>query len=95
MIKENLNSFLSNIEIINDKVSIYKNEEGLIYPLNTVQLLCRVDFLELDKQSLEKAKFEQKIEDKEYKMYDCEKMVPKSDITKNKEVSVDLIDSYT
>ena len=40
---------------------------------------------ELGKEELAKAKFEERVDNKEYKMYDCEKLVPKSDITKNKE----------
>ena len=69
MIEESLKEFMDNIKIINDKVSIYKNEEkGLEYPMSTTQLLCRVDYLELGKEELQKAKFEQKIDDKDYKI---------------------------
>lgn len=86
MIEERLNEYMDKITIINDKVAEYRNEEkGLIYPLNTVQLLTRVDYLELSKEELNKYKFEQKIENKEYKMYDCKKVVPKSEVTKRKE----------
>ena len=93
MIEESLKEFMDNIRIINDKVSIYKNgEKGLEYPMSTTQLLCRVDYLELGKEELAKAKFEQKIDNKEYKMYDCTKVVPKSDITKNKEDMFTLTD---
>lgn len=53
-----------------------------MYPLGTASLLARVDYLELTKEELEKAKFEQKVDKKEYKMYDCEKIVPKYEITK-------------
>ena len=60
--------------------------------MSTTQLLCRVDYLELGKEELQKAKFEQKIDDKDYKMYDCKKVVPKSDITKNKEDMFTLTD---
>lgn len=93
MIEESLKEFNDHIKIINDKVSIYKNEEkGLEYPMSTTQLLCRVDYLELGKEELQKAKFEQKIDNKDYKMYDCTKVVPKSDITKNKEDMFTLTD---
>lgn len=86
MIEENLKEYMDKITIVNDKVAEYRNEEkGLIYPLNVSQLLTRVDYLELGKEELAKAKFEQKIENKEYKMYDCQKLVPKSDVTKKKE----------
>ena len=89
---ERLKEFMENVDIKSKELSLYSNKEkGLIYPVSTASLLCRVDYLELDKGnskiagSLEKAIFEQKIENKEYKIYDCEKLVPKSEITKRKE----------
>ena len=86
MIQENLKEYMSKITIVNDSIAEYRNEDkGIIYPLSVSQLLTRVDYLELGKEELTKAKFEQKVENKEYKMYDCEKVVPKSEITKKKE----------
>lgn len=83
MIDENLEEFMKNVDIKNKNVAIYSNKEkGIMYPLGLTHLLCRVDYLELGKEELKKAKFEQKIEDKEYKMYDCEKLVSKYEITK-------------
>lgn len=83
---ERLKEFMENVDIKCKEVAIYTNKEkGLSYPLTLGHLLCRIDYLELGKEELIKAKFEQKIEDKDYKMYDCEKLVPKSDITKRKE----------
>lgn len=83
MIEQNLNEFMGCIDIKSKEVSIYtNNEKGLMYPLGTTSLLCRVDYLELTKEELDKAKFEQKIENKDYKMYDCERIVPKYEITK-------------
>jgi hypothetical protein len=83
MIEENLETFMSKVDVINKEIAIYKNEEkGLTYPIGTPSLLCRVDYLELTKEELEKAKFEQQIEKKEYEMYDCVKVVPKYEITK-------------
>ena len=83
MIEENLETFMSKVDVINKEIAIYKNEEkGLTYPIGTPSLLCRVDYLELTKEELEKAKFDQQIEKKEYKMYDCVKVVPKYEITK-------------
>ena len=83
---ERLKEFMENVDIKCKEVAIYTNKEkGLCYPLTLGHLLCRIDYLELGKEELVKAKFEQKIEDKDYKMYDCEKLVPKSDITKRKE----------
>lgn len=83
MIEESLKDYMEKVEIVNKDISIYKNEEkGLMYPLGTASLLARVDYLELTKEELEKAKFEQQIDKKDYAMYDCEKVVPKYEITK-------------
>ena len=86
MKNENLLEFMNNVDIKCKEIAIYTNDEkGLKYPLSLAHLLTRVDYLELGKEELAKAKFEEKIDNKDYKMYDCEKLVPKSDITKNKE----------
>ena len=86
---ERLEEFMQHVSFKNDKIAIYENKEkGLSYPLTSATLLCRVDYLELESNSklagaLEKAKFEGKVENKDYTIQDIEKLVPKSDITKN------------
>ena len=86
MKNENLLEFMNKVDIKCKEIAIYINtKKGLSYPLSLAHLLCRVDYLELGKEELAKAKFEEKIENRDYQMYDCEKLVPKSDITKNKE----------
>lgn len=88
---ESLLEFMEKVDIKCKEVVIYQNKEkGLCYPLSIAHLLCRVDYLELGKEELEKAKFEEKIDNKEYQMYDCEKLVPKSDITKDKKDAMTL-----
>lgn len=83
MIDENLKEFMNKVDIKNKTIAIYTNKEkGLVYPLSVATLLTRVDYLELTKEELEKAKFERKVDKNDYKMYDCEKLVPKYEITK-------------
>ena len=83
MKSETLQEFMSKIEIKNKDIAIYtNNDKGVIYPLSLASLLSRVDYLELTKEEVEKAKFEQQIEKKDYKMYDCNKVVSKYEITK-------------
>jgi hypothetical protein len=85
MINETLTEYMKKIEI-NKEVCFYKDlEKGVIYPLTPKHLLASVEYLELDKNEVKKRIFEKKIDNKDYKMYDCEKTVPKSDITKKKE----------
>lgn len=85
MINETLTEYMEKIEL-SKEVCFYKDlEKGRIYPLTPQHLLCSIEYFELDKNELKKAIFERKIDNKEYEMYDCEKTVPKSDITKIKE----------
>lgn len=83
MIEENLKEFMDNIDIKSKQIAIYNNKEkGLVYPVSIATLLTRVDYLELTKEELEKAKFENKVDKKDYEMFDCEKLVPKYELTK-------------
>lgn len=80
---ENLQEFMSKVKIHNKDIAVYTNEEkGVQYPLGVASLLARVDYLELTKGEIEKAKFEQQIDKKEYKLYDCTRVVSKYEITK-------------
>lgn len=93
MITENLTEFMNKVKF-DTKVCFYEDEEkGLMYPLTPSHILPRIDYLELTKEELEKYKFEQKIDKKKYKMYDCTKVVPKNTITKRKEDMYTLVDS--
>lgn len=77
-----LEEFMNNVEILGKEFSIYTDEEkGVTFPLNTVHLLARVDYLELTKEEYNAAKFSQKIEDIEYNIINVKKPVPKNEIT--------------
>lgn len=85
-----LNEIKEKVQIIDKELSIYQDKEtGLTYPLNTVQLLARCDYLQLNKDMFVKAKFESKIEDLKYNVKTIKKPVPKNVITKREE------DKYT
>lgn len=93
MIEERLEDFMNRVEILNDKISEYVNQDkGLRYHLNTPQLLCRVDRLELDKKELDVAKFKNQIENKDYPTTTVIKQVPKSDITKKDKDKFTIVD---
>lgn len=90
MINENLKEFMDKVDIIDKDLSRYEDlDKGVCYFLSTTALLPRVDYLELTKEELEKAKFEQLVDKKDYKMYDCNRVIPKSKVTKDKK------DAYT
>lgn len=80
----NLVNFMNNVEILGKDFSMYKDEEkGILFPLNTVHLLARVDYLELDKNEYTIAVFQKKVEDLEYNEATIRRPVPKNEITKN------------
>lgn len=75
--------FMDNIEIINKDFARYVDKEkGIIFSLNTVQLLPRLDYLELDKNQYETNKFEEKIDKLEYNIIEVDKPTSKYSITK-------------
>lgn len=77
-----LDEFMENIEILGKEFSMYVDDEkGVIFPLNTVHLLTRVDMLELSKEEYQVAKFQKKIDDLDYKIENIKKAVPKNEIT--------------
>lgn len=77
-----LDKFMKNIEILGKEFSVYTDEEkGVIFPLNTVHLLTRVDMLELSKEEYQVAKFQKKIDDLDYKIENIKRAVPKNEIT--------------
>ena len=77
-----LDEFMKDIEILGKEFSIYTDEEkGVMFPLNTVHLLTRVDMLELSKEEYQAAKFQKKIDDLDYKIENIKRAVPKNEIT--------------
>ncbi len=84
--KDNLIDFMSKIEILNKDLARYKDEEkGIVFSLNTIQLLPRLDYLELDKTQFETQKFEQKIDNLEYNIINVDKPASKYARTKKEE----------
>lgn len=85
--------FMDKIEIKGKDYSFYKDEnKGVIFPFNTIHLLARLDYLELDKQQYESAKFQKKIDDLEYNIINVKKAVPKNELTGKEEDKTTLVD---
>lgn len=88
--ERNLDEFMKYITIIDKDFSIYKDEEkGVVFPYNTVGLLVKSDYIELDEDKLKAGKFQQKIDDLEYNKIKVKRAIPKNEITGNDE------DKYT
>ena len=87
-------NFMDKIEIINKDLSRYVDEEkGIIFSLNTIQLLPRLDYMELDKTQFETQKFEGKINKLEYNIIEVDRPVPKNTITKKDEDIYTIVNS--
>ena len=90
--EKDLIKFYDNIEIINKDLSKYEDNKGNMFILNTINLLARVDYMELTKEEYKVAKFQQKIDDLDYSIINVTKVVPKSEITKKEEDKYTLVD---
>jgi hypothetical protein len=92
--QDNILEFNKKVSIINKDYAMYKDEEkGIMFPLNTVNLLARVDYLELSKEEYEKARFEMKIDNLEYNIIETTRPVPKNTITKKDSDKYTIVDS--
>lgn len=90
---DNIIEFMDKIIVKGKDITIYNDEEkGIIFPMNTVNLLSRLDYLELDKQQYEGAKFQKKIEDLEYNIINIKRVVPKNELTGKEEDKTTIVD---
>ena len=84
--EQDIVKFMEKVEIINKDLSRYVDEEkGIIFSLNTIQLMPRLDYLELDKTQYETGKFEGKIDKLEYNIIQIDKPASKYARTKKEE----------
>ena len=90
--EKDLIKFYDNVEVINKDLSKYEDNKGNMFILNTINLLARVDYMELTKEEYKVAKFQQKIEDLDYSMTNIKRVVSKNEITKKDEDKYTLID---
>lgn len=80
--EKDLIKFMEKISIFNKDLAQYLDEEkGIEFLFNTINAVANVDYLELDKQQYEVAKFQNKIEDLDYEIGNVKKAVPKNEIT--------------
>lgn len=90
--EKDLFKFYENINVINKDLSYYEDNEGNYFYLNTVNLLVRVDKLELTKEEYEMAKFNLKVDDLNYNIKNVKRIVPKNEITGEEKDKNTLID---
>ena len=81
---KDIEEYYNNIKYINDRIAFYRDDEGNMIPLRPSDLLVAVQYVTLNKQDYERAVFEQLIpKDIICNEIEIDKIVPKSDITKN------------
>lgn len=81
-----LDNFMNNITLINKDISKYEDKEkGVLYYLNTIQLIVKVEKLELSAEEYKIKKFEKTIDDLDYNIVEIDRPVPKYSITKKEE----------
>lgn len=99
--QENIIEFMNKVEILDKNLSRYTDyDKGISFFINTVNLLTKVDYLEVGTEKnaklkvseYEKLKFEKKIEDLDYKKITKKDIRIKSEITGKKEDSTTLIE---
>lgn len=90
--ERDLCKFYENINILGKDFSTYEDEKGNLFTLNTINLLARVDKLELSKEEYKIAVFQQKVQDGEYNIVNIKKPVPKNEITGKDEDKFTLVD---
>lgn len=90
--EKDLCKFYENVNILGKDFSVYEDEKGNLFTLNTINLLTRVDKLELSKEEYKVALFQQKIQDGEYNIINIKKPVPKNEITGKDEDKFTLVD---
>lgn len=92
--ENNIIEFNKKTEIKNKDFSIYKDEEkGIEFVLNTVNIIARCDYLELDKQQYEAALFAKKIEDLKYDIINVTRPTSKYELTKKEEDKFKIVDN--
>lgn len=86
-----LDKFMENITL-DREISVYEDNEGNLFNVNTIKLLTSVEVLKLPKEEYAKAVFEKRIDDLEYEETTIHVPVPKNTITKNDNDKYTLVD---
>ena len=92
--ERDLIKFNKRVSKLTKEIAKYEDEKGNYMLIPTGQLLCNVEYMELDEPMYKKALFEKIIEkDVEYNKIKTTKVVDKSTITHNKKDQGTLVDN--
>lgn len=86
----NLTDFMLHIKLINKDISKYEDDDkGVLFYVNTIQLLTKVENLQLSAEEYKIKRFDGSIDNLEYDIIEVDRPVSKYTITKKEE------DKYT
>ena len=92
--ERDLIKFNKNVTKVTKEIAKYEDEKGNYTLIPVAQLLCNIEYMELDEPMYKKALFEKIIEkDAEYNKIKTTKVVDKSTITHNKKDQGTLVDN--
>ena len=92
--ERDLIKFNENITKVTKEIAKYEDNKGNYTLIPVAQLLCNIEYMELDEIMYKKALFEKIIEkDVEYNKIKTTKVVDKSTITRNKKDQETLVDN--
>ena len=91
--KKDLEEFNKNVMMKNKDLSVYEDRKGFYYVIGTAQLLCSVEYLELEEPQLKQLRFNQEIDKLDYHKITVKKTKVKSDITHKEKDKDTLIDA--
>ena len=91
--KKDLAEFMKNITMVNKDLSTYEDSKGFYYVIGTAQLLCGVEYLELEEPQLKQLIFNQEIDKLNYHKITTKKTKIKSDITHKEKDNNTLIET--
>ena len=91
--KKDLAEFMKNITMVNKDLSTYEDSKGFYYVIGTAQLLCGVEYLELEEPQLKQLIFNQEIDKLDYHKITTKKTKIKSDITHKEKDNNTLIEA--
>lgn len=81
-----IKKFMEYIRVIDKDFSSYEDKDkGVVFICNTVSLLAKCEYLELDKKQYEAALFQKQVEKLDYEIKNIKRAVPKNEITKKEE----------
>lgn len=90
----NLTDYMKNITLINKDISRYTNEEkGIMFHVNTIQLLARLERFEYSSEEYKIEKFKGSVEELDYDIIEIDRPTPKNTITNKDEDKYTIVNS--